>query len=501
MPVYLKALLGTSLLLGSLFAHAGEFGEYPYYKVSKATGKVDNKMMIIDSGVAALHKRMDMIRRAKKTLELEYFIYEPDLSGKILSTELIKKAKEGVKVRVLLDKSITVIRFDEYYAREFEKYGIDLKYYNRGMDPITAQFRNHRKLIVMDDQEAIVGGRNIGLEYFDLHPEFNYHDRDVWVKGPIVKAMVDSFEEFWKHPTSIEVPHATISEFSRLHRGTMRRDDVRYRAHLEREKEAAAFFKEDKELIDAKNRTNKIGGDIIASSKIHSCPKAVFATDKPGGSFSNQVQFKKYRKEYRHLSTYLRHKLANVKESLILDSPYFMLNQETDKLLKQILADKKDLFIYSNTLHATDALYVSANFYRIIWDLIDLGAVVYGHDGRFYNETDTVYPETKNVRYGNHAKTMVFDDDTIAIGSYNVDNRSDFYNTEMVVFCEGNKELADELKEHIFFRAYNGIKFTEKEHGIDSKGKNVSAFGSASEKTIKLMKAIKLPSKWLEFLM
>jgi cardiolipin synthase C len=142
---------------------------YPY----RVTSKAPHDMRVINSGIAALYGRIDLIRRAQKTLELEYFIFNPDHSGRIVLKELIKASKRGVKVRILVDKSMAVFVLDKYYAAALKEHNIELRYYNNAsaLALSSVQFRNHRKLLAMDNTEAITGGRNIGNEYFDLSEE------------------------------------------------------------------------------------------------------------------------------------------------------------------------------------------------------------------------------------------------------------------------------------------------------------------------------------------
>src|SRR5690606_1637960 len=111
-----------------------------------------------------------------------------DLTSRLLTQELLKKARAGVKVRMILDASITVLQWDEYLveaARLASKGNLEIRHYNTA--PLlyisSNQFRSHRKLIVIDDKEAITGGRNIGNEYFDLDEKYNFLDRDIYVKG------------------------------------------------------------------------------------------------------------------------------------------------------------------------------------------------------------------------------------------------------------------------------------------------------------------------------
>ena len=112
-----------------------------------------------------------------------------DDGGKILIQELIKKKQENpnIKIQLLIDKSITVIKFDDYYGAALEEYGIEVP--TTGVLSILVhEFSKPPKNLAIDGKEAMTGGRNIGVEYFDMDPSYNFHDpmfllKDRWQKS------------------------------------------------------------------------------------------------------------------------------------------------------------------------------------------------------------------------------------------------------------------------------------------------------------------------------
>ena len=171
----MKFALILPLFMLSLTAGAAGFSDLIPYPFHAVQDKGQNKVMFIDDGIAGLAMRVNMIRRAKKSIAVEYFIYNPDTAGRIITRELVAAAKRGVKVRVLLDKSKPVFKFNEYYAKELAPLGVEVRYYNAASlwRISSLQFRTHRKLIAIDDVEAITGGRNISDDYFDMSEHFN----------------------------------------------------------------------------------------------------------------------------------------------------------------------------------------------------------------------------------------------------------------------------------------------------------------------------------------
>ena len=166
-----------------------------------------HELTILNNGLAALEKRLELIERAKKSIDVEYFIYRTDTSAKIFTQALVKKAREGVKVRILLDTFMVINDLSPFYAHEIEKEGIEIKYFNTAgpLNLAIGGYRNHRKLLSIDGEEAITGGRNIGDEYFDLSSEYNFLDRDMYIKGEIVKSIENTFDQFFASDTSFQI--------------------------------------------------------------------------------------------------------------------------------------------------------------------------------------------------------------------------------------------------------------------------------------------------------
>ena len=166
------------LVLGSLFF--GLVAMAPLAWSMNYTSSQDHKMLILDNGVQAFSERLRMIDEAKDHIYLEYFIFSPHKTTEILVRKLIQKAEQGVDVRILLDRSFAM-HFDDFFAAHLQAHGVKVRFYNdvSMLRIIEAQFRNHRKLISVDGNQAIVGGRNIENDYYDLPGNYQYRDRDI----------------------------------------------------------------------------------------------------------------------------------------------------------------------------------------------------------------------------------------------------------------------------------------------------------------------------------
>jgi putative cardiolipin synthase len=93
---------------------------------------------------------------------------------------------------------------------------------------------------------------------------------------------------------------------------------------------------------------------------------------------------------------------------------------------------------------------------------------------------------------------MIFDEDSLMIGTYNIDNRSDYYNNEMAIFCDGNKELVMDLKNNIDERMKNAFEITGEMRALDGKGHSADVYGGADEEAIRKMKNWKIPARIFE---
>lgn len=478
-----QLLLAFSLLSLNLWGQSRLSDKIPYPFFAEHS-RGENTLINVDSGIVAFKLRLEMIRRAQRSIELEYFIYNTDMAGKILTRELIQASQRGVKVRLLIDKSAPIFQFDEYYAKELKERGLEVRYYNPAplYQVSTVQFRNHRKLMVIDDQEALTGGRNIGDDYFDLSHHFNFNDRDLYVKGSMARVMRESFDKYFEHP---------ITE-----RPTFPSSGKKY---LQKTQAAESFLEESAEEMLVRARIEE---QDLSRLQEHVCPETTFSTDAPGARFTARLK-RSFSDNHRFLRKTLFDKIVSVDKKFLISSPYVINNKESRELFKLLREKNVDIDVYTNSLGSTDAAYVAANLYLGIKGWIRKGVNVYLHDGKWLNEDPNTPEEIRKARWGTHDKSMIFESATgseIMVGTYNVDNRSNFYNSEMAVFCRGNEELTQEIRSNIMGRAHKGLKVHSDGKATDREGKSVSMHGADKSDVLK-MRLITLPSWLLRFLL
>jgi putative cardiolipin synthase len=174
-------------------------GKAPHHEAIAARSTQPHQVALLDVGFDSLAERLRLIESAKESIELEFFIYEIDTASRLITQALARRAQQGVKVRILVDFAMPVFKLAPAYVKTLQATGVDVRYYNTaGIQRIFAmQHRTHRKLLAVDRKRAIIGGRNIGDDYFDLSQHYNFLDSDLMIEGPIAGAIVNSFELYW----------------------------------------------------------------------------------------------------------------------------------------------------------------------------------------------------------------------------------------------------------------------------------------------------------------
>lgn len=489
----LLALLVTS---NSFAATYSSDIPYPFYAEHTAS---ENELIPLHRGEESFQARLDMINRAKSTIEVEYFIYNTDKTGKLLTLALINAAKRGVKVRILVDRMGAYL--DAFYARELEQFGIEVKHYGTStiLKPSSIHYRNHRKLIVVDDQEALTGGRNIGDEYFNL-AKYNYEDRDVTVKGPMAKVMRESFDAYFNDPISKKLKYPKRPAVVRTDRGAP--NDLQQKNYDKKVKAAKAFIIETDKDIETRELIAAAAEDQKSRQTSFVCPETTFSTDSPG-ALAKEGRKDDYEKKYRHIRKTFLDKILPIDKSLIISSPYWIANDRNQAIFDDILKRGINMEIYTNSLRSTDAIYMSANLYLHLKKWIEKGLKVSLSDALWTGNDESTLEIAKKGSWGTHAKTHVYETSTyseIMIGSYNIDNRSDMLNTEIAVFCKGNDDLTKNVKDDIEAIAKKGIKVVSIKEAYDRNGKKINVTGASSFKRT-LMNIVTVPSDLLKDLL
>jgi cardiolipin synthase C len=181
-------------------------------------------VLLLDTGIEALRQRDALIEAAERTIDAQYYIWNADASGRYLAARLLTAAERGVRVRIILD-DINAAGRDEAIARLAAHPNVQVRIYNptaarQGFlrlvgfisDFSRLNRRMHNKSFTADGAVTIVGGRNVGDEYFDLDPEMNFRDRELLAAGPVVRDVGAGFEAFWNSTWTRPVESLAVAD-------------------------------------------------------------------------------------------------------------------------------------------------------------------------------------------------------------------------------------------------------------------------------------------------
>lgn len=431
LSIALAAFAGAVLLVFLGLVGAAKYyaagGGRPDSELSsvQASSTEPHGIRLYDNGLASLYRRLQLIDSAKKSLELEFFIYNVDDASRLVTQALIRKAREGVRVRLLIDFSAPVFQLKPVYARFLKSHGIETRYYNTAAiySLFSVQHRSHRKLLIIDGETVLTGGRNIGDEYFDLSPDYNFLDSDVEVTGPLAATIRSSFDLYWDSPLA-EDPEEIEQSLDP--------------AEVER---ANGYFLPhggDRWLAE---RVRTAGEALTRDQPAFECRRLTFVTDFPDKGEGN-----------RRVFAMISELLEDARKEIWVETPYFVIKEGGYALLERARDKGVRIKALTNSLYSTDAYYTVAALHPDIDWIARTGIDLYAYDGTEPPSAVTL-PGRGSKRWGIHSKRAVIDGRTVLIGTYNVDPRSANLNSELMIVCQDDPELAQAVLASIRERA------------------------------------------------
>ena len=382
--------------------------------------------MLLADGLDAFAFRAASAVHAGRSLDVQYYIWRDDITGHLLARELWRAAQRGVRVRFLVD-DLTIKGADRKLLALGAHENIEIRVYNpvrnrggvlRMLEMVTRSlslnYRMHNKAWIADGRIAIVGGRNVGVEYFSASTDANFHDLDVAVFGPAVAQASAIFDRFWN--SEAVVPISAL----------MRRpgiDAATYLANADRESDTQA----------AQAYLSRVAGTTLLREWIEG-RSAMYWGDglhvvsdppvKRGGSPADGW-----------LLGALRAQIRQSERQALFISPYFVPGEEFSGWLGRLSRGGIDIGIVTNSLAATDVVAVHSGYarYRPLLlasgiDLHELRRQPGGDDER------SLFGSSSNASL--HTKAYVLDQRLGFIGSFNLDPRSAWLNTEMGLLFE-----------------------------------------------------------------
>lgn len=385
-------------------------------------------------GVDALLTRLVLAEMAERTLDVQYYIWHHDQTGRYFAQALLEAADRGVRVRILLD-DLGVNPDDEILLALEAHPQIEIRLFNpvasrrfRGLSAI-ADFsrvnrRMHNKAFIADNQAAILGGRNIGDEYFNAAGDVAFHDLDVLSVGEGVPAVSQSFDAYWNSELAYPASGLGLGRPEQL--ATLRAElDAKVKAES-----AGPYAMHARQTLAAHMASGKLAFDWGRASLLYDDPQKVL---RPAGDTEGTLL-----PQFSELG-------LQAKQSLMIVSPYFVPGKAGVRWLGDLVERGVEVTVLTNSLAATDVSAVHAGYSRYRRDLLEAGVKLYE-----LKATADQPRSKKEGRSGSraslHAKTFIFDRRAVFIGSMNLDPRSVALNTEIGLMCE-SEALAGRLSQ------------------------------------------------------
>ena len=409
-----------------------------YLAKQRSTDPTQSGFILLHDGADALAARIRLIDMAEHSLDIQYYIYNTDITGGLITERLMAAADRGVRVRLLID-DVGANVDDVGIATVGLHPNIDVRLYN----PVSLRsnwmkllgkviefgrinYRMHNKLMVADSTALITGGRNIGDEYFSL-TDIDFQDVDVIAIGPIAESAADSFDNYWNSGIAIPITMMTGERTAEELAGM--------RAKLGSATRLAArnpYIK----AVGVSRFLSDLGGNALSWH----WGQASWFYDDPSKSDPRSDG-----KEVAFLGRSLIEPIRQTEEELLLTSAYFVPRTGGERLLLGLVERGVDVSILTNSLATTDVLAVHSGYVKSRRPLLE-GGVRLWELRPIAGQQERASPFLGESLASLHAKTFVFDRQATFIGSVNLDPRSIKINTEAGVYIE-NPELAQEMVE------------------------------------------------------
>ena len=412
---------------------------------------------LLPTGIDAFAARARLLDQAEKTLDLQYYIFHDDLTGKFLFDRIIAAADRGVRVRLLLDDWNLTKKTDFLIAtlalhpnievRLFNPFGthwssLPVRSLKMAFGPERLRGRMHNKAFIVDNSVAIVGGRNIGDEYFGASNEANFYDMDIIVLGPITRQVSAVFDDYWNCVLALPINALISFRPTADDLESARRDLETQRERLQKSTYWLKVQGSDLlKRIDAGTVPIVWGqGQVLADNPL----KCVNADDP---------------KRLTKMLQELKGILGKARSEVLMVSPYLVPGEAGVQFVQQLRDRGVTIKIITNSFASTDVPVAQIGYMHYRQDLLRLGVELYeikptlvhlerqgGQVGgdvlRFFNSfiqggssvvqrgASLIQISGSSLQFGGssraalHAKTFILDRQTVFVGSFNFDPRS-----------------------------------------------------------------------------
>jgi phosphatidylserine/phosphatidylglycerophosphate/cardiolipin synthase-like enzyme len=322
---------------------------------------------ILDEGELSLVARLNLIRSATRSIDLQTYIFDTDDSARLVLDELLAAARRGVQVRLLIDQLSAISDLEVLGALSTAHVNFQLRVYNPAFGKAKLNYldyagsvlccfrrfnqRMHNKLLVIDDVIGVVGGRNYQDDYYDWDHEYNFRDRDVLVAGPEAREMAANFQAFWNARRSVDAERLNDVGRTLLRQGPPPMPPARFRrpdriARVDAEASDPAFIA--RQFVDTALPVRSV-------SYVADLPRK-HRRDRSDPALAGQ-----------HLTEpRLDALIAGAEREVLLQTPYLVLSEPAQTLFKDLRrrATPPRVVVSTNSLAATDNPIVYALSYK-----------------------------------------------------------------------------------------------------------------------------------------
>ncbi|MFN7572309.1 MAG: phospholipase D family protein [Betaproteobacteria bacterium] len=395
-------------------------------------GAEQSGFILLDRNDEGLRWRLTLIDSARHSLDLQYYAWWGDEAGALLIERVVQAAERGVNVRLLLDDLNTILQdaahprlrdraaalldahpnielrlFNPWRERELAGRALELA---GNLDRVNQ--RMHNKLMVADNRVAILGGRNIGNEYFGLSPDFNFRDLDVLGVGPVARQASGVFDRFWN--SGWVVPAAALGIPTTAAEGSA--EFAALRARLAAAPALAGFAREPADWSAA-----------LAALPAQLQPgTSSVPSDTPDADAVNH-----------HMPATIRELIGSAQSEVLIVNAYIIPGPHAVERMRQQTARGVRIRMLTNSLASHDVPAVNSHYKPWRKPLLEAGIELY--EARADAAIRATVADTAPVRsefMGLHVKAIVVDRQRVFIGSMNLDPRSWGINSEMGVVID-----------------------------------------------------------------
>jgi putative cardiolipin synthase len=425
-------------------------GVYMNELVAQNPGK--SAFLLQADGIDALATRILMSARAEYSIDAQYYFINNDDTSRLFLGAMLAAADRGVRVRLLLDDILTtgydqgMLALDSHPNFEIRLFNPFLRRQSRWVDVVLGfkrvNRRMHNKSFTVDNQFTIIGGRNIGAEYFAGRSDMNFGDIDVAAFGPVVQDVSNMFDRYWNDELAVPVS-AVIDPPEDLE------------AELNRVREVVTQSLVDVRGTPYADALAKNIGDLFDIDKGHFAlaPWELVYDDPEKGRTDEQAD------AAESIRTSLGESLLAAQDRILIVSPYFVPTKDWITGLQDFIDRGIKITVLTNSLAATNHDVVHSGYAPSRKPLLKMGVEIWEH------KPDTLISGTDESGVGDavsglHTKGFLVDRKELFLGSFNWDPRSAYINTELGIIIKSPElvgEMVDRSDERLRAIAYRVV--------------------------------------------